>query len=228
VAYVEASWYQAVAPASDAITSTLSGIDAPPPLVIVPHRRRRPHSERFRSIIEHEFVHINQAILGTLRPSPHGPAARRVAGVFFSRFRSEFEAHLLQVIRWPRLFPPQFRLSLEHWCVLRGYTDAVEAIFLAGWRGEFRSRDLVAFLNHLPGRLPRWLKELGVDETLASWFRRHLVLHVAAALLTLSGTRASFGQSAAFRAGQAWVGSTVWPGERRGRVPVLALLRAGR
>jgi hypothetical protein len=226
VASVEASWYRAVAPASDAITSTLSGIGALPPLVIVPHRRRGQPTERFRSILEHEFVHLNQAMLGTLLPSPHGPPARRLAGVFFSRFRSEFEAHRLQVTRWPRLFPHQFGLSLEHWCVLRAYIDALEAVFLAAWRGQFRSRVLVAFLNRLPRHLPRWLNELGVDETLAPWFRRHLVLHVAVALLTLGRTRVSFGRSATLRTGRAWVRSTAWPEERRGRLPVLASLPA--
>lgn len=228
VAHVEASWYGTAAPASDAFTSTLSGIDALPPLVIVPHQRRRERSERFRSIIEHEFVHINQAILGTLLPPLRGQASRRVASVFFSRFRSEFEAHMLQVIRWPGFFPHQFGLSLEHWCALRGYTDALEAIFLAAWRGEFGSRDLVAFLDHLPRRLPRWLRELGIDETLASWFRRHLVLHVAVALRTLGRTQVSFGRSPAYRAGQAWVSSTARPVSDEAGWPVLALVGASR
>jgi hypothetical protein len=217
VAHVEAAWYDAASPASDAITSTLSGIDALPPLVIVPRQRRRRRTERVRSILEHEFVHINQAILGTLLPSARGSAARRLANAFFTRFRSEFEAHLLQVTRWPDLFPHAFGLSLEHWCVLRGYTDALEAIFLAAWRRQFRQRDLVTFLHRLPRRLRRWLKALGVDATFAAWLRRHLVLHVAVALLNLARTRASFSRSAVFRAGRAWVRSAARPGERRGR-----------
>jgi hypothetical protein len=209
VAWVEASWYHAVAPASDALTSTLSGTNALPPLVIVPHRRRRPRSERFRAIIEHECVHINQAILGTLLPSPRGTARERLANVFFARWRSEYEAHALQVIRWPQFFPQGFGLSLEHWCALRGYTDALEAVAVAVWRGEFRPRDLVTFLDCLPGRFPAWLRRLGVDPTLAAWFRRHLVLHVAVALLNLARTRPGFGRSAAFRTGLGWIGSAV-------------------
>jgi len=207
VAYVEASWYHAVAPASDAMTSTLSGVNALPPLVIVPHRRRRPRSERFSAIIEHEFVHINQAILGTFLPSPRGSARQRLDNVFFTRMRTEYEAHVLQVMRWPQFFPHGFGLSREHWCVLRGYTDALEAIFVAAWRGEFRPRDLATFLDHLPGRLRPWLRRLGAEETLAPWFRRHLVLHVAVALLNVARTRPSFAKSAVFRAGLGWVGS---------------------
>jgi len=207
VAYVEASWYRAVAPASDALTSTLSGVDALPPLVIVPHQRRRPRSERFRAIIEHEFVHINQAILGTLLPSSRGSARQRLANLFFTRLRNEYEAHLLQVLRWPRFFPHGFGLSREHWCVLRGYTDALEAILVAAWRGEFGPRDVTTFLDRLPGRLRPWLRKLGADETLASWFRRHLVLHVAVALLNLTRTRPGFGKSAVFRTGHGWVGA---------------------
>jgi hypothetical protein len=207
VASVEASWYQAVAPGSDAMTSTLSGMNALPPLVIVPHRRRRPRSARYRAIVEHEFVHINQAILGTLLPSPRGPARQRLANLFFTRLRNEYEAHVLQATRWPHFFPHGCGLSLEHWCVLRGYTDALEAVFVAVWRGEFRPRELATFLNRLPGRLPRWLRRLGVDATLGAWFRRHLLLHVAVALLNLAGTRPGFGKSAVFRTGHAWVGS---------------------
>jgi hypothetical protein len=217
VAYVETAWYRAAAPASDAITSTLSGVGALPPLVIVPDRQRR-RDERFRSIIEHEFVHINQAIVGTLMPSPRGSGAQRVASVFFSRFRNEFEAHLLQLVRWPRLFPHRLGLSLEHWCVLRGYTDALQAILLATWRRQFSPQDLLVFLDRLPRRLPRWLEELGVDDALAASLRRDLSLHVAIALLTLDATRPSFGRSAVFRTGKAWVRSTPWPWQGRGDV----------
>jgi hypothetical protein len=212
VAYVEAPWYHAVAPASEAMTSTLSGVDSRPPLVIVPHQRR-PRSERFRAIIEHEFVHINQAILGTLLPSPHGSARQRLANLFFTRLRNEYEAHLLQAIRWPQAFPHGLGLSLEHWCVLRAYTDALEAILVAAWQGEARPHDVTIFLNHLPGRLRRWLRKLGVDETLASWFRRHLLLHVAVALLSLARTHRGFRKSAVFRTGHGWVGSAARRGQ---------------
>jgi hypothetical protein len=209
VAYVEASWYRAVAPASDAMTSTLSGTNALPPLVIVPHRRRRPRSERFRAIIEHEFVHINQALLGTLLPPPCGAPRRRLATLFFTRLRSEYEAHVLQAFRWPQFLPHGLGLTLEHWCVLRAYTDALEDVFVAAWRGEFRPRDLKIFLNHLPRRLGWCLRTLGVDKTLVVWFRRHLVLHVAVALLNLARLRPGFGKSAVFRTGHSWVGSAV-------------------
>jgi hypothetical protein len=207
VACVDASWYRAAAPASDAITSTVSGVGALPPLVIVPHVPARRRSEHFRSIIEHEFVHINQAILGMLLPAARGPAAHRLANAFFTRCRSEFEAHLLQATRWPGVFPHGLGLSLEHWCVLRGYTDALESVFLATFRREFQPRDLVGFLDRLPGRLRGWLKELRLDRTLVFWFRRHLVLHVAVALLNLARTHTGFGRSAVFRAGHAWVGA---------------------
>jgi hypothetical protein len=215
VAYVEAPWYRAAAPASEAMTSTLSGTAALPPLVIVPHRRRRPRSARFRAIIEHEFVHINQAILGTLLASPRGPAGRRLASLFFTRWRTEYEAHALQAFRWPRFFPHGFGLSLGHWCALRGYADALEAIFVAAWRGECRPRDLATFLDRLPGRLRGWLRQLGLDAALASWFRRHLVLHVAVAVLNVARTHPGFGASAAFRTGHRWVGAAAGSGWAR-------------
>jgi hypothetical protein len=229
VAYVEPSWYRAVAPGSDAMTSTLSGMDALPPLVIAPHRRRR-RNEQCRAIMEHEFVHINQAILGTLQPPPGGTTQQRLANVFFTRLRNEYEAHLLQTTRWPRFFPHGGRISLEHWCVLRGYTDALEAVFVAAWRGECRRRDLSMFLDRLPGTLRRCLSKLGVDAALVAWFRRHLVLHVAVAILSLAGTRPSFGRSAVFRVAHGWVGSVAalraarYPRTRGAAVPGMAIV----
>jgi len=214
VAYVDPSWYDAAAPGSEAMTSTLSDAEALPPLVIVPHQRRRPRSQRFAAIIEHEVVHINQAILGTFLPSPRGSARQRLAHAFFTRFRSEYEAHRLQASRWPRFFPHRLGLSLEHWCALRGYTDALEAIFVAAFRGDVRPRDVETFLDRLPGRLGRWLKDLGVTERLAPWFSRHLVLHVAVALQSLARTHRGFRASAAFRVGHAWVRRA---SRRRGR-----------
>jgi hypothetical protein len=187
------------------MTSTLSGVNALPPLVIVPHQPRRPRGETFRAIVEHEFVHVNQALLGRLLPSRHGTARQRLGHLFFTRFRNEYEAHLLQVMRWPQSFPHGLGLSLEHWCVLRGYTDALESIFVAAWGGEARSRDVLTFLDRLPGRLRRWLRELRVDEDLAPWFRQHLVVHVAVALLSLARTHSGFGKSAVFQAGHRWV-----------------------
>jgi hypothetical protein len=207
VAYVEASWFHAVAPASDAMTSTLSGMNALPPLVIVPHRRRRPRSERFRAIIEHEFVHINQAILGALIPSPRGTPRQRLATLFFTRLRNEYEAHALQTVRWPQFLPPGLGLSLEHWCVLRAYTDALEGVFVAAWRRKLRPPHLKAFLNRFPRRLGWWFRKLGVDTTIVFWFRRHLVVHVSIALLNLARIHPGFAKSAVFQTGHSWVGS---------------------
>lgn len=215
VAGVDPSWYRAAAPASHAMTSTLSGLDAAPPLVIVPGPLGRRRREDLRAIVEHEFVHVNQALLGTLLPSRRGPARQRLAELFVTRLRNEYEAHLLQATRWPHFFPHGLGLSLPHWCALRGYTDALEAICLAAWRGEVRPRDLPAFLDRLPGRLGRWLRTLGLGQSLASWFQRHLVLHVAVALLNLARIHPGFGRSAAFRAGHRWVAAAARTGEAR-------------
>jgi hypothetical protein len=101
-------------------------------------------------VLEHEFVHINRALLGTLVRRSRGSPAQRLATAFFVRLHSEYQAHFLQLVRSPRLFPLTPRLSLAHWCLLRGHGDALETILLAAWRGEFRSRDVTAFLDDLP------------------------------------------------------------------------------
>src|SRR3954466_528382 len=55
LAFVDAEWIGAIAPGCDAIASNNEGA---PPLVLLP-RELQP------GIVEHEFVHINQALMGT-------------------------------------------------------------------------------------------------------------------------------------------------------------------
>jgi hypothetical protein len=96
--------------------------------------------------------------------------------------------------------------------VLRGYTDALDAIFLAPGGAGSAHGICWYFWIVFPGDSRDGSRNSGVDDTLASSLRRDRGLHVAVALLTLGVTRATFGRSAVFRAGEAWVRSTHWQG----------------
>src|SRR2546425_6264389 len=134
VAYVDSEWLRRVAPESDAIASPTLGPDlnsAPPPLVLVPEARARSRSESFRSVLEHEFVHINQALLGVFPYESAGGRAKNLVADFLAYTRAEYEANILQLTRWPRLYPCELSLSLDHWCVLRGYSQALEQTLMS-------------------------------------------------------------------------------------------------
>jgi hypothetical protein len=73
VGYVDAGWFASVAPSCDAIAAPeiRLGPLTSPPLVLVPAVKRRTKTAAFHSVLEHEFVHVNQAILG-LFPTVEG------------------------------------------------------------------------------------------------------------------------------------------------------------
>lgn len=54
-------------PTTDAAVSPIADFrveSGPLPLIIAPERRRRNRSQYFRSVLEHEIVHVNQQLLG--------------------------------------------------------------------------------------------------------------------------------------------------------------------
>jgi hypothetical protein len=211
VAYVEPDWFARVAPTCDAIASPsvgpAGGVQSPP-MVLVPASRARSRSESFRSVLEHEFVHINQTILGALGDVEIGSGAETLLGSFLVRMRAEYEAHFLQLVRWPRMYPRRYSLSLEHWCVLRGYTQALEQSLLAAAHEEgFPADDVGRFLDRLPVALGRHCKRLGVAPSIAPWFQARLNDHVMVALGHLLDASPALKDNEAIRAAGRWLRS---------------------
>lgn len=97
-----------------------------PPVVIMPEKSRHRGASAL-SIIEHEIVHINQILTGAFPELPKKRDVRTRIKYFADAMRTEYEANLLQLVRWPALYPTDAGLSLDHWCMLRGYADALEA-----------------------------------------------------------------------------------------------------
>lgn len=184
-AYVEDDWLSAVAPTCDAICSAMAphqgGPDEwvqLPPLVFIPDSKRRARSNAFRSVVEHEFVHVNQAILGTFPELPLGRRAEDLLDFFVGLFTAEHEASFLQISRWTDTFPTQAGVSLEHWCLVRGYSQALEQVLLALADQDFSARAALGFIDTLQSTLPDLLRDIGASEDLIPWFTSRLDLHL--------------------------------------------------
>lgn len=150
-----------------------------PPLVFVPETKSKANDQDFRSILEHEFVHLNQIILGTFPDSPKGTAGELLEWLFRAT-RAEYEANLLQLVRWPRLFisaRKKYGFSLESWCVFRGYTQGLERIVSAVIGKEIEKKEFVRLLGRLPDALSTGFRRMGfggqIGEYCATRVRRH-------------------------------------------------------
>lgn len=190
VAYVNPTWFRNVFSWHDAIAadSFELGSITTPPLVFVPNTKRNAKGPAFLSILEHEFVHINQMILGTFPTSPSGGVEELMQGMFIMT-RTEYEANIIQLSRWPQLYKSareRHGLSLEPWCVFRGYSQALERIVYAAAKGRIEGNAFLAFLDRLPAALPIEFKRLGFGENLGREYAATVERYALTALLKLA------------------------------------------
>ena len=212
IAYVADEWLRGIAPNSDAIASPMVEPSAEndllmqvPPLVFLPQSKRRARSNEFRSIVEHEIVHINQALLGTFPEPPVGGTAAELLDHLVARTACEYEACFLQGVRWPTEHPAQLSVTLEHWCLARGYTQALEHILLAVVQMDVRPVEVERFLDLLASSLPDHLRRMGADDLLASWFQERLETHLAMAIQQVMTPHPAVMEHEAFRAAGRWL-----------------------
>ena len=208
VAYVDSEWLRRVAPESDAIASPMLGPDlnsAPPPLVLVPEARARSRSESFRSVLEHEFVHINQALLGVFPYESAGGRAKNLVADFLAYTRAEYEANVLQLTQWPRLYPYERSLSLDHWCVLRGYSQALEKTLMSAAERNLSADQVSRFLDTLPKALAPGFERIGVHKQLAPWFQERWNQHVCVAIGHIFNALPELKDNNAFRSAARWL-----------------------
>ena len=212
VAYVADEWLRGVAPECDAIASTMAGRTADdgllvqaPPLVFLPQSKRRARSSEFRSIVEHEIVHINQALLGMFPEAPVQDTAEGLLGHLVAHASAEYDACFLQLVRWPSEHPAQAGVSLQHWCLARGYTQALEHTLLLVVQMDARPPEVERFLDILASSLPAALERLGADGDLASWFRERLEGHLAMAMQRVMTPFPAVAGHPAFRAAVRWL-----------------------
>ena len=190
VAHADAAWLREHAPGTDAIASPcviFNGIPSPP-LILIPADGDKTDDPAFLSILEHEFVHVQQALLGTF-PDSEPDTADKWLKAIFKIARAEYEANLIQFVRWPLLYS-QARafhgISLEDFCALRGYTEGLQRIFHDAAVGKLEESELLGFLERLPAALPPGFRRIGLNVRLGEEYARKLPDHVVATLDVLT------------------------------------------
>lgn len=206
--YVDTDWFKALAPHTDAITWPSDAQSSKPHLILLPQMLAAARSRAVRSVVEHECVHVNQAILG-LFPGAEEPAcADDLWRQLFMLARVEYQAHVLQLTRYPELYLTHgSNLPFDHWCVLSGYAQALETTLRTAVDRGLRREVVEAFLNGLGKRLPRAFRDAGFDGRLAPWFQKALGHHVTQALLILKEQDPAIGANETFGAAVRWVKS---------------------
>jgi hypothetical protein len=182
VAFVDEAWMRRVAPNCDAMAGSFDDVGVPP-LVMVPEPRRRDRSAMAISVLEHEFVHINQGIFGRL-PGPAGQAASAVLDTFYLRMAAEYEANFLQVVRWPSMVDRKWKSSIWHWALLRGWSQALEETLAElATDDTLPSAALKKFLDLLSSTTTVRFRKVGVAaERAAPWFQVQVAEHVRIAI----------------------------------------------
>lgn len=169
VAYVDNDWFHAVAPNCDAVaTDSLYSLNLySPPLVIIPESKARKRNKNFLSIIEHEFIHVNQGIRGNF-PAPND-FSKNPLSALMNYTLAEYQANFIQYCCFPESYLEVeklgYSLTMQDWSVLRGYTQALEKLVLSIYLGQLPSPVVEKMLIELPMKLPSAFKQIGLKES---------------------------------------------------------------
>jgi len=185
VAYVTNDWFLSAAHKCDAVATTSLEIYnlASPPLVIAPESNSRLKNNYFLSILEHEFVHINQAILNNF-PATNN-YSKKPFPTLINHTLAEYQANFIQYYYFPEAYQKiekeGYSLSMKNWSVLRGYTQALETLVQAIYMGQLTSSTVEKILKALPKQLPSGFKKIGLPESNGLDYARKLppYLHIA-------------------------------------------------
>ena len=150
-------------------------------------------------------MHVNQAILGTFPELALGRRAEDLLTFFVGLFTAEHEASFLQIARWTDTFPTDAGVSLEHWCLLRGYSQALEQALLAVADQGFPARAALGFLDTLQSTRPDLLRDVGAGEDLIPWFTSRLDIHLFIATQNVVARLPTAKDTSGLRAVARWI-----------------------
>lgn len=214
IGFVARDWLAMTAPGCNAI-ATMSleiGKLSSPPIVLVAGKRNLKKNSSFQSIIEHEFVHINQALIGQF-PTNFESDKTDLCQQFVNYVYAEYEANFLQLEYWPKLRPPaKYGLSLEEWCFLRGYTQALERLLLSAITEKFSDKKLFSCLNKIPKSLEKMLPKLDADTEIGHQFISRLKVFSFQALQMVANVdRLPSQQGRMYKKILEWIGTDLEP-----------------
>lgn len=209
VAHARREWLAKTAPHCNAIAvpECRIGPYCSPPMVFVPERSKiTSHS---RAILEHEFVHVNQALLNRF---PGSDDFRKDPVAALMKFmRTEFEANILELARYPEEFtePKNRGLSLDEWCIFRGYSQALEHAVNAIGTGQVSRGKVDVFVRNIPVTLLDGFRKLGLDQKMAKRFGTNLPQHLAIAITAWADRGAAPTNISAWRSLTDWVSARI-------------------
>ena len=172
VAWVDDSVLSRFKPSTDAVTTTVE----PPlglarfPMVIAPISRRRSRNHKFISILEHEIVHVCQVLRGVWLAERWPRERDALLDEFMLYAQIEYEANLLQLTRWPDAHKPVVELTIEQWSLLRGYTQALEAVLRSAVRGDLDGHLIPSLIDDVGVHGPARLEQIGCSDAAIEWF----------------------------------------------------------
>jgi len=208
---MSSNWFEKTAPETDAIaTDSFVFIDLlSPPAVLVPDFGPLPRSKKFRSILEHEFVHVNQSVLGRF-PKCYGGSESDLFDQLMSHTICEYEANLIQMSYFDIPVPDEARnfLSVDHWCTLRGYTQALEALLRSFIYTEEESIGKNAFfgcLKSLSQELPTRFSEFGLSKDVGEKYSKNHPQFILTALFKLKELDAALSENDRFGDAVRWI-----------------------
>ncbi len=178
---VPRSWMAQAMPGCEGAAIQANRFDWPP-LVLLPVPRPDRTRVEMQSIIEHEFVHIHQMLLGRFQgPRPTSNTFEAMRREFFRSIRNEYEANLLQLTRWPHLWR-RIQWPLDAWWVLRGYTSALEGLIEACLEEQSSMRVFRALFDGLPTRVAKGLAANRIPTAYALWVKQLWPRHFRTAI----------------------------------------------
>ena len=213
VAFVEDEWFKNIAPLSTAAAVPWSqretGLFAfqTPPLVYVPSSKRRLRNTAFLSILEHEFVHINQALLDRYPKDVADTSTDELVRHFLERMRAEYEANFVQLVRWPHLYKVECGYSIERWCVVVGCAQAFHHFYSAAYDLELSATEVEQFLDTVRDALPDSIAALDVDGAIPGYFEERLGYFVSRGLLDVLESRPGLEKFPGFVGVRSWLDS---------------------
>jgi len=165
VGHVDTKWFgdKAIfcnAAATDSLC--VAGLNSPP-LVLIPKSKDSIE----KSILEHEFVHVNQAILHKFPDSFGRSSIQQVRNIFLAKIKAEYEANFLQASRWPECIPNDLRFdySIDAWCALRSITQAIESVIQQSGEGKLKPSTVISAMEKISPAVMKCLREYGATES---------------------------------------------------------------
>lgn len=170
----------ALADNNDAVAHSsmeVAGIHSPPAILT---RKREGSVRLYRSILEHECVHIHQMLLGRM---PKFSAKRGGPFQFLCEHTQlEFVAYYLQHFHWDVYDSKTMRgMGLEEWCCFRSYVSSLERTLLHLLSRDCKKSSLEDFLRNTADQLPGLLKPLGFSKETCQFYTGIFPQHLAAA-----------------------------------------------